>query len=183
MVDASNYAWLDKVGELPRMVSKARDLLGTKEVIGKADNPVIIGWAKEVGGDTAQVCTSDSVAWCGLFMAVVAKRAGKTPPAAPYWALNWQKFGLSGGQPELGDVLTFVRTTPAGKKAGHVALYVGEDDECFHVIGGNQSDQVCFTRIDKDRLVAVRQPPYMNRPASIRPYMLAAKGDRSTGEA
>jgi cell wall-associated NlpC family hydrolase len=40
----------------------------------------------------------------------------------------------------LGDVLVFRRGG-----GGHVALYVGEDEEAFHVLGGNQADR-CASR-------------------------------------
>lgn len=78
------YGWIDDLRPLPRMLQEARKLFGTKEVAGPADNPLILGWAKEVG--LAKSYNYDAIPWCGLFMAVVAKRAGKagvsaaTPP-------------------------------------------------------------------------------------------------------
>ena len=35
----------------------------------------------------------------------------------------------------LGDILTFKRNG-----GGHVGLYVGEDKDCYHVLGGNQGN-------------------------------------------
>ncbi|RZL74255.1 MAG: TIGR02594 family protein, partial [Sphingomonas sp.] len=156
-ISPKNYIWLDTVGTLPRMVTEARKLVGVLEKPGAGNNGTILDWADELGGKVEQVFTADSIPWCGLFMAIVAKRAGKTPPVDPLWALNWGKFGEPAGQPALGDVLTFIR--PGG---GHVALYVGEDSDAYHVIGGNQSDQVCFDRFAKERLKAARRTPYMN---------------------
>ncbi|KQN27576.1 TIGR02594 family protein [Sphingomonas sp. Leaf38] len=176
-ITSKNYIWLDTVGTLPRVVTEARKLVGVLEKPGAVNNPTILGWADELGGKVEDVFTADSIPWCGLFMAIVAKRAGKTPPVDPLWALNWGKFGEPAGQPALGDVLTFIR--PGG---GHVALYVGEDSDAYHVIGGNQSDQVCFDRFGKDRLKAARRTPYMNKPESVKPYVLAAKGGLSTKE-
>lgn len=176
-IDPKNYRWLDTLSPLPRMIVEARKLLGTVETPGVRDNPVIIGWAKEVGGATTRLYTADSVAWCGLFMAVVALRAGKTPPDSPLWALNWRNFGTAVGQPGLGDVLTFMRD-----EGGHVGLYVGEDRATYHVLGGNQSDQVCFARIDKVRLRAARRPIYRAMPATVRPYILKAQGAISAKE-
>jgi uncharacterized protein (TIGR02594 family) len=182
-IDPSNYAWLDNLGPLPRMIVEARKLVGIQEAPGvDRNNPVILGWAREVGGTMPSIFPRDSVPWCGLFMAVVAKRAGKTAPPDAYWALNWSNFGTPAGQPVLGDVLTFIRRTRDGKTAGHVALYIGEDDTDYHVLGGNQGDQVCFDRIDKARLRAERRTPYSNMPASAKPYYLAAIGSRSAGE-
>lgn len=172
------YRWLQSCAPLPRMVSEALALYGTIEQPGSANNQTIINWAHEVGGDVAEVYKADSIPWCGLFMAVVAKRAKKDAPQGALWALNWGKFGGKAGQPSLGDVLTFIR--PGG---GHVALYVGEDAAAYHVLGGNQADKVCFIRISKQRLHSVRRPIYKNQPATVRPYILTGGGALSANEA
>jgi uncharacterized protein (TIGR02594 family) len=144
---------------------------------------VIIGWAREIGGRVQDVYKADSIPWCGLFMAVVAKRAGEHPPADPLWALNWGNFGDAADRPMLGDTLVFVRQTTEGKRAGHVAMYVGEDTEAYHTLGGNQSDSVCVTRVAKQRLYATRRPAYHRRPSNIRPVELARAGSLSSNEA
>lgn len=158
------------------MLVEALKLYGTHEAPGEADNPVIIEWAKELGlADYKR----DSTAWCGLFCAICAHRAGKSVPAKPLWALNWKQFGLGVTKPMLGDVLVFSR----GEGFGHVGIYVGEDPSSFHVIGGNQSDQVSITRFDRGRLVAARRPLYSVQPPNVRPVHLAASGELSTNEA
>lgn len=177
-IDPKNYSWLDGLSPLPRMVVEARKLVGTFETPGGDNNPAILGWAHELGGNVERVYTADSVAWCGLFIAIVAKRAGKTPPADPLWALSWGTFGTAIGQPCLGDVLTFIR--PGG---GHVALYIGEDSEAYHVLGGNQHDQVCYDRLEKARLHAARRTPYMVTPDTVKPHILAKLGGLSHNEA
>lgn len=170
------YRWLTGLGLLPRMVSEALAEFGCIETPGPGNNPTIMEWAREVG--VQAVYTADSVPWCGLFMGVVAKRAAKSLPSSPLWALSWSKFGDEAGQPRLGDVLTFVR-----KGGGHVALYIGEDKAAYHVLGGNQSDAVSFTRIDKARLYRVRRPHYNVAPATARPIVLEATGGLSENEA
>lgn len=175
------YRWLaDEPGT--RMIKEALSLLDTSEVLGVKNNPTIIAWAKEVGGNVADVYKADSIPWCGLFMAVVGKRANKEIVAAPLWALNWGNFGHQSPKPMLGDVLVFVRRTSNGSRAGHVALYVGEDNECFHILGGNQSDKVCVTRIKKNRLYAARRPNYNVQPSNVRVIKLTSKGSVSTDE-
>lgn len=170
------YADLAREGA-PKMLVEALKLFGTIEMPGLGSNPVIMSWSDELGLKASY--SSDSVPWCGLFMAVVAKRAGKTPPIAPLWALNWALFGAATPAPMLGDVLVFKR--PSG---GHVALYVGEDDQAFHVLGGNQSDQVCITRIERDRLHAARRPIYsVGQPANVRRIIRSPAGEISTNEA
>lgn len=169
------YKWLaDEPG--PKMVLEALKLFGTKEQPGSGDNPEILEWAAETGLN--RVYSADSIPWCGLFMAVVAKRAGKEVPENPLWAQNWAKFGYRVSVGALGDVLVFKR--PSG---GHVGLYVGEDATAYHVLGGNQSDAVTITRVGKDRCIAIRQPIYQSEPPNIRKIILSAHGGLSTNEA
>jgi uncharacterized protein (TIGR02594 family) len=176
------YAWLlNEKG--PMMLQKALELYGTKEALGAPNNPTIVAWAQEVGGNVANAYKADEIPWCGLFIAVVAKRSSKQVVKDPLWALNWGTFGVFTDTPMLGDVLVFVRKASEGKQAGHVALYVGEDKDCYHVLGGNQSDAVTITRISKDRLYAARRPKYNIQPANVRQVFLKASGSVSTNEA
>lgn len=172
------YRWLTTLGLLPRVISEALKEYGTIEVPGPGNNPKIVGWGDEIGGAVDKAYTADSIPWCGLFAAIVCKRAGKAIPDAPLWALNWAKFGVKADRPSLGDVLVFKRNG-----GGHVGFYVGEDPGAFHVLGGNQSDAVTITRIAKDRLYAVRRPVMKVPPASMKPYQLAAAGKLSVNEA
>lgn len=172
----SAYRWLENLTPLPRMVQEGLKLFGTIETPGGGNNATIMSWASETG--LRNIYTADAVPWCGLFAAVVAKRAGKAFPSSPLWALSWSKFGVEAGQPRLGDILTFTR-----KGGGHVGLYIGEDSAAYHVLGGNQGDKVSFTRIAKERLYRARRPAYLNRPATVKPYVLAATGGLSANEA
>jgi len=171
----AKYQWLEQLDVLPKMVRAALDSYGVAETNGPANTPEIMGWAAETGLRASYA--ADVVPWCGLFMAHVALKAGKVIPQKPLWALNWSRFGVDGGQPELGDVLTFTRNG-----GGHVGLYIGEDDDCYHVLGGNQGDKVCIKPIAKERLYAVRQPPYNNKPTTAVTYLLDADGEPSTNE-
>ena len=171
------YRWIDEVRPLPRMVEAARQLYGTIETLGPADNPLILDWAREVG--LSRAYSSDAVPWCGLFMALVARRAGKAAPAKPLWARSWGRFGVASPEAALGDVLVFARA----KGGGHVGLYVGEDETAFHVLGGNQTDAVSITRIARTRCIAIRRPIYRVQPASVAPIQLAATGAISVNEA
>jgi uncharacterized protein (TIGR02594 family) len=172
----THYSWLAGLDPKPLMICHALAEYGVIEGAGTADNPVILGWAREVGLATSY--GGDAIPWCGLFMAVVAQRASKAIPAKPLWALNWRGFGIGAERPVLGDVLVFRRNG-----GGHVGLYVGEDDRAYHVLGGNQSDRVCFTRVVKARLHAARRPVYRSMPVTARPYVLAPAGGLSPNEA
>ena len=169
------YRWLESESS-PKMIVEALKLFDTQEKLGRDDNATIIEWAHEIGGKVEQIYIADSIAWCGLFMAIIAKRAGKTLVIDPLWALNWGTFGNFINNPMFGDVLVFVRTTADGAKAGHVGLYIGEDDTAFHVLGGNQDDKVCIKRILKSRLYTSRRPLYNNLPANIKKIFLENSG-------
>lgn len=169
------YQWLlNEPG--PKMLIESVKLYGIKEAPGNEDNPEILEWAKETG--LSRIYSRDAIPWCGLEMAVVAKRAGKALPPNPLWALNWQHFGVGVEIAMLGDVLVFKR--PQG---GHVALYIGEDKLYYYCLGGNQSDAVTITRIAKSRCVAIRRPKYINQPSNVRVIRISIGGAISSNEA
>jgi uncharacterized protein (TIGR02594 family) len=171
------YAWLARETG-PKMLVEALKLFGTKETAGAGNTPAIMAWAKELGGNVARGYTADSVPWCGLFLAIIAKRAGKDVVASPLWARAWASWGDRSPRAALGDVLVFVR--PGG---GHVGLYVGEDATHYHVLGGNQGDAVSIVRIAKARCIAARRLYRIAPPANVRPVTMAASGPASTNEA
>lgn len=169
------YQWLESVQGLPKIISEALKLYGVTEKVGPANNPTIMSWSVEC----SIAYDADSVPWCGLFAAVVVQRADKPFPSAPLWARNWAKFGVASPDPGLGDVLVFSRGT-----GGHVGFYVGQDDDCFHVLGGNQGDKVSIVRIEKSRLIAARRPKWKNtQPPGVKEYILLPTGSVSSNEA
>lgn len=177
------YSYLE-AADVPRLIKEGLKTYGTVEAPGNRNNPIILGWAKEVGEPISRTYTADSIPWCGLWMAVVAKRAGWPVVKSPLWALSWATFGehVSKGEkphaPALGDILTFTRNG-----GGHVCLYVGEDATHFHVLGGNQSNAVTITRIAKTRFYTARRPIWRTKqPASVCVVKVGATGPVSTNE-
>lgn len=180
MIIPLQYHWLVKE-KSPKILVEAVKLMGIDEIKGIENNPKIMQWAKELGGVIAHWYNEDEKPWCGLFVAVCAKRAGLSYPEGfdALRAKKWALWGNPAGQPMLGDVLVFER---AG--GGHVGLYVGQDESAYHVLGGNQSDSVRVSRIDKRRLIAARRTPWkLMQPKNIRPIWLAANGQLSKNEA
>lgn len=172
-----SYAFL-RDEKSPKILVEAVKLIGIKEVIGKDHNPKILKWAEDLG--LKNIYTSDEIAWCGLFVAHVCKMAGLEPVKDPLWARNWAKWGVEQKIAMLGDVLVFER----GKVSGHVGIYVGEDDKAYHVLGGNQNDQVCVTRILKSRCIAIRRTDWkVSQPKNVRVVKLLAGGVVSSNEA
>lgn len=170
-----SYDWL-KSEASPRILVAAVKQLGVKEIVGRTHNPVIMGWAKELGLD--KVYTEDEIPWCGLFIAHCAHTAGTQVVDRPLWALNWSKYGNKVDVPMLGDILTFKRNG-----GGHVGIYVGEDATYYHVLGGNQNNSVSVSRIAKSRLHQARRTAWkIAQPANVRQVMLAAKGTITTNE-
>lgn len=174
-----SYAWLVQE-PAPRILLEALKLYGTKELNGAANNPVITAWAVEVGGWIAEFYKEDEIPWCGLFIAVCAKRAGypftQKALAAKEW-INWGSPVLM-NEPMLGDVVIFTR-----KQGGHVGLYVGEDHGAYHVLGGNQGDEVSITRINRDRFFACKRSSFaIGQPKNIRKVQLTPSGKLSEDE-
>jgi uncharacterized protein (TIGR02594 family) len=174
------YEWLANVGQLPRTISEALRLYGVQEIVGKGSNKTIIGWRDELNANGVKIegFSDDDIPWCGLFAAIVVHRAGKRGVSAPLWARNWAKFGTGVNEAGLGDVLVFVRNG-----GGHVGFYVAEDATAYHVLGGNQSNKVCVTRLEKSRCIAIRRPVYSVKPDSVKPYRVASGGALSRNEA
>lgn len=183
----TQYQWLTELKGLPNTIKLALAEFGVKEVIGKGSNRTILAWRDELNGAApagkpiVSGFSDDDIAWCGLFAAIICYRRKKNIGEAvkePLWARNWAKYGTVSPVASLGDVLVFVRNG-----GGHVGFYVGEDKTAYHVLGGNQSDKVCFTRILKSRCIAVRRPPYVTLPQAVQRYHLAAAGNVSANEA
>jgi uncharacterized protein (TIGR02594 family) len=177
----TEFSWLHKEPG-PKLLRAALSDYGVKEVPGAASNPVILGWAKELGLEKAY--TNDGIAWCGLGMGHWVHQAGYQPVAQPLWALNWASWGTPADKPSLGDVLVFRRKLPSGGFAGHVGLYVSETATHFQVLGCNQADQVCVAPVAKTKLVAARRSPWkVAQPSNVRPIRLAAASSVETSQA
>ena len=110
--------------------------MGTKEIVGSAHNPKILGWAKELGIPYY----SDETAWCSLFVNWVCMNAG-LPYTKKLNARSWLDIGTKVTTPEPGDIVVFWRNHPQSWE-GHGGLYFAADDKNIAVLGGNQSNEV-----------------------------------------
>lgn len=171
------YNWLNNV-KSPKILHEAIKLLGTKEVIGEEHNPIIISWAKEIGGWIGHFYNNDEIPWCGLFVGICAKRARFPFNQKMLSAREWLKWGVPQQEAMLGDVLVFSR-----KGGGHVGFYVGEDEKYYHVLGGNQNNSVNVVRISKERLLGVRRCKWrLWQPRAVKKVFLDSKGFISVNE-
>ncbi|OSZ72523.1 hypothetical protein CAP39_04125 [Sphingomonas sp. IBVSS1] len=164
-----DHACLEFKSAEPPWLGTARLLIGTSETAGTASNPIILGWARDLGLAYA----NDGVSWCGLFIAHVIRTGipGEALPATPLAARAWSRFGIA-CPVQPGAVLTFWRGSRASWQ-GHVGLYVGEDAAAFHILGGNQGDAVNVKRFPRERFLAARwpktAPPPTGGPRQLRP--------------
>lgn len=177
MTIKGQYSWINKENQAPNMIKEFMNIYGVEEFESDKDNPIILEWADEM--KVKEYYNHDSIAWCGLAMAIIAKRAGKEVPKGFLWALNWLRFGNEIETPMLGDILVFSRMG-----GGHVGLYIAEDKNFYHVGGGNQKDMVTIVRVDKKRLVGARRPIWkISQPLSVRRIILDEVGEISKNEA
>lgn len=136
-------------------MDEARRLMGVKEVAGSGSNQAILDWATALGIPYS----TDDIPWCGLFVAhcVGATMPREPLPTNPLGARNWQRFGDKLATPGEGAIMTFWRVSKTSG-LGQVGFYNGEDDQAYHILGGNQSDQVSIARVGKDRFLEARWP-------------------------
>ena len=161
---------------MPPWMKIAYSLNGTKEFAGKSNNPVIIQWAKKIGGWIASFYKEDSIPWCGLYVGHCMNEAGFPVKQDALSALSRANFGRS-CEPSVGAIMVFKRSG-----GGHVGFYVGEDKDAYHILGGNQSDMVNVARVAKDRFVDARWPSTFPLPKTGRVW-LTAKTSLSRNEA
>lgn len=156
---------------MPKWLEIAKSYLGTREVVGPKHSAVILGWIKRLGAAVLGVAPKDDeTPWCGTFAAEVMSEAGFTPPKIAIRASSWATWGvgLKAGTP--GAILVFQR--PGG---GHVGFYVAETKTAFKVRGGNQSNAVTDTWIDKARCIAIRWPAGIPLP-TFGPVLVSTSG-------
>lgn len=151
-------------------LTEAIRLFGVTEKPGPGSNVQILEWANNLN----LPYNGDEVPWCGLFIAhcINTTLPDEPLPANPLKARNWLKFGIN-TTPTLGAVMVFSRQGDGGQK-GHVGLYMGENTEGYRIIGGNQSDKVCFANIAKTRLLGSFWPSVVALP--LKP-VIPAVGD------
>lgn len=164
----------------PAWLIAARAKLGTREAPGPANSPTIMGWAKRLGTKVlGMVYNSDSVPWCGLFVATCLAEDGIAAAPIAVRAKAWATWGQNLAADRLvpGAVLVFERGG-----GGHVGFYVGENGSAYQVLGGNQGDRVSLAWIAKNRCIARRWP--IGRAVLGKPVQLSAAGvPLSTNEA
>jgi uncharacterized protein (TIGR02594 family) len=162
----------------PSWLAIARKYLGTKEIPGAGNNPVIIRWWRAIKTTFNQ----DSVPWCAGFVGGVLEEAGirSTRSAS---ARSYAKHGVALSSPAYGCIVVFWRGKPNGP-FGHVGFLVGQDKHGnLMILGGNQGDEVNIRPFARSRVVAYRWPGTAPKPERFTLPVLSSDGKVSTNEA
>ena len=125
---------------------EANRVMGLHEIHDKSK---LMKWLMSDGGGVGD---PSKTPWCGDYIQTsIALSMPEEPlPNNPYLAANWVKFGIE-CEPQPWAILSFWRGSPDSWK-GHVGFYAGETDTHYYVKGGNQSNAVTRTFIEKKRL-------------------------------
>lgn len=149
-VSPKEVATLDSV-KYPKHYEIALKELGVSEIVGKKHNSRILEYHKA----TSLQASDDETAWCSSFVNWCLKGAGiaGTNKANARSFLNW---GSVVSEPKTGDVVVFWRGKKDGWQ-GHVAFYVSHDSKYITVLGGNQSNKVCYAKYPASQLLGYRR--------------------------
>lgn len=99
-----------------------------------------------------------SLPWCGLFVGHCLEAALSEPdlPRRHLRGRSWRDWGEA-VPPQLGAIMVLWHLHPVSP-FGHVAFYMAEDDDGFHLLGANQHDRITVQRYPRERLLAARWP-------------------------
>jgi uncharacterized protein (TIGR02594 family) len=134
-----------------RLLNKALDYIGIKEMPGVENNPTILGFFKSIGQSWVQ---SDETAWCSAFVNYVCKSEG-FEYTGKLNARSWLTVGTHIDEPARGCIVVLWRVDKNGWQ-GHVGFYVRHDGDYIYILGGNQDNSVSIKAYPKERLLSYR---------------------------
>lgn len=146
----SAYPWMEyAVGEL-----------GVRETAGKRTTSNIASYLATVGLSGA----GDETPWCSAFANWCMIQAG-IPGTGRGNARSWLDWGgLCLGAPVYGCVVILWRGSPSSWQ-GHVGFYTGGAGGSLTLLGGNQSDSVCYADFPRTRVLGYRWPAELPVPS------------------
>lgn len=139
----------------------AKQYLGTKEIPGVKDNPIIVRWLRRL----AMWINDDETAWCSAFVNFCAAEAGYES-TGKLNARSWLDVGeiIPLELARKGDVVIFWRKSRHARE-GHVAFldhYNPQRGLIYH-LGGNQGNEVNISTTGTERLLGVRRLRSLDR--------------------
>lgn len=94
-------------------------------------------------------------AWCAGFVNAIEKMAGRKG-SGQLAARGYLNYGTSVSNPKMGDIVVFKRGSSSWQ--GHVGYFINKTNEGILVLGGNQSDKVCYKYYPESALLGYRRP-------------------------
>src|SRR5262245_13084609 len=149
--------------DTPKWLLVMRQITGTEEYSGAANNPKIMGWVDAIARaypEMQNYCNGyagDDIAWCGLTVAYCCTEAGIRPVFGPtdtdrwMWAQAWAddpKNFKPTGRLTPGTIVVMTRSG-----GGHVTMFEEWDGDMLLCRGGNQSDQVNVSSYDPETVI------------------------------
>jgi uncharacterized protein (TIGR02594 family) len=131
----------------------AQRFVGTKEVRGTSDSPLILAMLRLDGGWPDH----DEVPWCSAFVNYIAWLL-RLPRSKSLAARSWLDVGtpIWLQDAEVGfDVVVFDRG--ANPAAGHVGFFGGLFTDGVMALGGNQGNMVSVRLFPRTRVIGVRR--------------------------
>ena len=136
--------------QAPPWYIKAQEEIGTKEIIGPKHHSRIVEYHS-----VTFKANDDETPWCASFVSWCFEKCGiKSTRSA--WARSYLAWGVP-CQPKLGCVVVLQRGGPKAK-TGHVGFYVKSNLLTVTLLGGNQSNQVCYYDYPKWKVLGYRWP-------------------------
>lgn len=155
-------------------LARMRAMTGIKELPGRANNPLILSWVREIVRLYPDLKLDidwykhDSTPWCGLGQgaAVAIGDPSFKPPRSLLAAISWATWGQELEEPTPGAILVFKRDG-----GNHVTTYESEDGSYYYCRGANQNDMInCSRRSKSQKPLAIRWPPGLPIPSTGRKW-------------
>ena len=134
------------------MLNKVAEFYGLAEFPGNSHNDNVVSLFHELGYKNIN---DDETPWCAAFMNYCAKQIGAQYPSG-LRAKSWLDIGKGTKSPMPGDIIVFWRNNKKST-AGHVGMYITEDNDYVYCFGGNQADKVQICPFPKERIIQYRK--------------------------
>ena len=143
----------------PAWLAAAWAEFGVTEEPGSGDNAKIVQYAHEIGQTSI---AHDETAWCAAFAGAMLSR-GQQPHTGSMLARSYLDWGAEIATAKIGAIAILERGGDAN--AGHVGFVVGQAGERIFLLGGNQSNRVCVSAFEVERVLSLRWPVEQAAPA------------------
>jgi uncharacterized protein (TIGR02594 family) len=132
----------------------AEQKIGEHEIPGSGANAFIVECLESttLGYPENQ---SDETPWCSAFVNWCVTQSGVQGTDSA-WARSWLGWGREPTDEEFGEGVIVI--LERGANSGHVGFLSDWDDDRIKLLGGNQSDTVCYSWFPMSRVIGYRVP-------------------------